>query len=66
MMFTIEVSTHPRNEDKFVRLITDIGIVTMPLPEWSHALATSGQCSPSGRPTDGPPGGTPVAERLAA
>lgn len=65
-MLTVEVSTHPREADRFVRLTTDRGIVTLPLTKWAFAISHPGQCSPSGQPVSTPPGGTPVAERMAA
>jgi hypothetical protein len=72
MTFSIQRSTHARDEDKFVRLVTDRGVVTVSMMEWTYALGHAGQCSPSGEPIGSPPGGTPAAEerpgaeRLAA
>lgn len=38
MTFKVDVSTHPAEVDKFVRLTTDIGIVIVPMPEWTWVL----------------------------
>ena len=45
-MLKIDVSTHPESEDKIVRLLLDDGVFFIPMPEWSHALASVGQFSP--------------------
>ena len=65
MTLKVEVSTHPRDEDKFVRLTTDRGVIVLSMMEWTYAISHVGKCSPSGRPVTPPPGGTPVAARQA-
>lgn len=66
MTFRIDVSTNERDEDRFVRLATERGVVFIPMSEWADALAHAGLCSPSGKPFNSPPGGPPVAQKMAA
>ena len=63
-MLQIHVSTS--EEDRFVRLSTELGVIIVPISEWAYAIAHPGLCSPSGQPHDNPPGGTSGAGAMKA
>lgn len=64
-MISIAVSTHPKDEDKFVRIILDGRVTVVPMCEWSYAMAHVERVSPSGQPIGPQDGGTPASAEAA-